>query len=60
MKVKIGDTVYNGDDVRIMVILTDKDKENIARMEPECDKYCEFPQTDDEQEVARWMSDVWI
>ena len=42
MKVKIGDTVYDGDKELIMLYLSDKDKENIAHMLPEATRYAEF------------------
>jgi hypothetical protein len=43
MKIKVGDTVYDGENEPIMVILTEKDKQNIANMLPEATRYCQFP-----------------
>ena len=40
MKVKIGDTVYNGLDEPVMVILNDRDKRKISELDVEDDKYC--------------------
>jgi hypothetical protein len=58
MKVKIGDTVYDGEQVPVMVILTDADKRNIANMLPECSKYAAFPDTIPQDEIERWMKDA--
>jgi len=57
MRVKVGDRVYNGEEEPVMVILTDKDKENIAKMLPECAKYCEHPDGMDDEEVYKWMEE---
>jgi len=42
MKVKVGDTIYDPEDVFIMVILNEGDKFNISHMEPEATKYASF------------------
>jgi len=59
MKIKVGDKVYSVEDEPIMVILTDKDKENIANMLPECTRYCSY---DSEvytvKEIEDWMKDI--
>lgn len=54
MKVKIGDEYFDS-----MVILDDKDKENIAKMPPEAHRYCSFPDNGDYEvdEIKRWMID---
>ena len=62
MKVKVGNKIYNGNDVPVMVILTDKDKENIKNMAPNCTKYCAYPITaksleHDRYEIKRWMDE---
>ena len=57
MKVKVGDTVYDGELVPVMVILSDADKENIANMLPKCTKYAVFPDESPEDEIERWMGD---
>ncbi len=49
MKVKFYDSgseqsiIISADDVPIMIILDEADKENIAEMEPEATKYCQYP-----------------
>ena len=43
MKVKIGNKVYDAENQPIMVILSDKDKENIANMDENATKYCAYP-----------------
>jgi hypothetical protein len=58
VKVKVGDTIYDAEDQPIMVILTERDKQNIANMRPDATKYCEFKTsefTDDEIDI--WMGD---
>ena len=57
MKVKIGDKVFSSENQPIMVILTDKDKENISNMHPNCTKYATFQ--DDwgsQQKMLNWMN----
>jgi len=58
MKIKVGDKVYSSEAQPIMVILTDKDKQNIANMLPECPNYCEYPDGMDGDEVLKWMDEV--
>jgi hypothetical protein len=55
MKVKVGDKIYDSAVEPVMVILTDQDKENIANMLPECQKYCGFPDTIPSEEIKEWM-----
>jgi len=57
MKVKVGNNIYSGDKEPVMVILTDKDKKNIAKMLPQAKKYCEYPDDafENNNEVLRWM-----
>lgn len=58
MKVKVGDTVYDGTKVPVMVILTEEDKKNIAAMTPEQTRYCQFPDGIDregQQKIRYWM-----
>jgi hypothetical protein len=55
MKVKVGDTVYDGQEAPVMVVLTPKDKENIANMAPEATAYCCYPDGMDDGEVLQWM-----
>ena len=55
MKVKIGNTVYSGEDQPIMVILTEEDKENIGRMSPNATMYAEAPDGTAAEEIDEWM-----
>jgi len=57
MKVKVVDRIYDGTKVPIMVILTEKDKENIKRMLPSATKYCMYPETMTEDEARVWMKE---
>lgn len=56
MQVKVGDKIYDGDKEPVMVILTDKDKENIKNMFPHCTKYCYYPKDSYSDEyINDWM-----
>ena len=55
MKIKIGEKVYDGNDVPVMVILSDDDKENIANMLPTATKYCSYPEGYDETKIKGFM-----
>lgn len=57
MKIKIGDRVIDPNDQPVMVILTPKDKENIANMEPSATKYCAFPAGIDPEVIKAWMEE---
>lgn len=41
-----------------MVILSEKDKWNIAHMEPNASKYCEYPEGIAEEVITQWMREV--
>ena len=58
MKVKVGDTVYDGAVVPVMVILSEDDKNNIANMLPESTKYASFPYGSPEDEIGAWMANT--
>lgn len=45
MKIKIGDQYYDTEDQPVMLVLSDSDKENIAKMHPRCAKFAIFPNT---------------
>ena len=45
MKVKIGDKIYDPNEVPIMLLLSQTDKENISCMNSEANKYCAYPKT---------------
>ena len=55
MKIKVGGKIYDGDVEPIMVILTDKDKENITNMAPDAHKYAEFPDDMPAEDVVEFM-----
>ena len=57
MKIKVGNKICDGDDEPVMVILTNKDKQNIANMAKGCQKYCEHPDTMDDEEIYEWMAE---
>lgn len=59
MKVKVGDEVYSDEDHPIMIILTDKDKENINNMAQGCNRYASAPDGSmgDADEFVEWMND---
>lgn len=54
MKVRVGDTIYDGSKEPVMLILTDKDKENIRNMAPLATKYCQFPDEVDPDYIDAW------
>lgn len=57
MRVKIGNTWYDGEQIAICVALTDEDKTNIANMEPGTTKYASFPDSDprSSEQMLNWM-----
>ena len=55
MKVKIGDTVYDAENEPIMIILSDKDKENIKNMTVDAKKYCSFPDSINIDNIKKFM-----
>lgn len=55
MKVKIGNTMYDSDREPIMLLLSNRDKYNIAHMHPEHYIYCSYPENMDEEQVKEWM-----
>jgi len=70
MQVKVGDMFFDAEDCPIMLILTDKDKENVANMLPEATKLCTYPCPEDcnlenpedikawEEQIEAWMADT--
>lgn len=56
MKIKVGKKVYDGKDEPIMVILTKRDKRNIANMAPTATKYAQFVANKfTMEEIDKWM-----
>jgi hypothetical protein len=63
MKVKIGNKIYDSEDEPIMVILTDKEKDQISRMPKNAMKFCSYPNNDeftatDFRRIQKWMGEV--
>ena len=58
MKVKVGNETFDDRSERVMVILTDKDKENIKNMLPGTTNYCSYPRgMFTEDEIKEWMKE---
>ena len=57
MKVKVGNKWYDSQETPIMIVLTDKDKENIANMLPDAYKYCCAPEEMKRSEIYHFMHD---
>jgi len=55
MKVKVGNKIYDAEKEPIMIILSDVDKKNIANMNPECTKYCVYPDNLKKEKVSVFM-----
>lgn len=56
MQVKIGNKIYNSDDLPIMLLLSDEEKTQISNMRPEDKKYCSYnPKIISAENVRRWM-----
>jgi hypothetical protein len=63
MKVKVGDKIYDGKNEPVMVILSERDKKNIANMPPDATKYCVFPDEGSPEDAEVWMGGmqkVWV
>jgi len=56
MKICIGDKIYDGKKVPVMVILTDDDKKNIASLASEATMYCEYPDGMSVKKVEEFMN----
>ena len=59
MKVKIENMeIFSDEDKRIMLILSEKDKQNITNMSPEARKYASFPSDKyTMEEKIEWMKE---
>ena len=55
MKVVIGDTVYDPNEIPILLILEDEDKANIADMEETARNFCSYPGGTPIRDVQEWM-----
>lgn len=63
MKIKIKDKIYDGEIEPVMIILSERDKKNIANMSKDATKYCYFPDTEewiknDYEKIRQWMKEV--
>ncbi len=58
MKVKIGSKIYDASNEPIMLILDDKDKQNIKNMHPSATRFCEFPDSMDRNEIEKYMDEI--
>lgn len=57
IKVKIGSTIYDSEKEPIMLILNNKDKENIANMHPSATRFFSFPNNMTKEEIEKYMND---
>ena len=56
MKVKVKDTIYDGNIEPVMIILSKADKRNIANMPADKTRYCSFPKGMARQyNIHQWM-----
>jgi hypothetical protein len=58
MRVKIGHKIYDSNEEPILLILSDEDKENIAKMIPGAHKFCSYPDHLVASEIIKWMNDA--
>ena len=59
MNVKIGNKIYDGSKIPIMVILDEQDKHNIGNIESYLIKYCVYPRCMTNKEAFIWMKKTW-
>lgn len=59
MKVKVRDTIYSASEEPILLILTDKDKKNLASMDKSATKYCAYPKNFSSAAVKQWMRGIY-
>lgn len=57
MKIKVRNKIFDGNNEPIMLILTDKDKENIRKMKTDCHKFFVFPDTMKTEKIEKWMKE---
>lgn len=63
MKVKIGNKFYDANDEPIMIILNDKEKNDINSMASHIYKYCVYPDAEEWKEnnyekIRNWMKEI--
>lgn len=54
MKVKIGNAIFDSNDTPIMVIMEQKEKQEISNMPYELFKYCSYPEHLPVEEMEEW------
>jgi hypothetical protein len=57
MKTLIDGKILNGEEGLLMIYLTEKDKDNIRNMKPECSVYAQFPDRMDVEFVLHEMEE---
>lgn len=57
MRVKVNSHVFDSIEEPICIVLFDQDKENIKNMDPNCTKYCSYPEAAEKKEIEQFMSD---
>jgi hypothetical protein len=57
MKVKIGNKIYDSNKEPIMLILDDKDKENINAMHIDKYKYISYPDNMNYDDIRNWIDE---
>ncbi len=58
MKVKIGDQIHDAEKEPILLILTEKDKQNISRMSVQATRFCAFPEGMDAKAIHDFIGVV--
>lgn len=55
MMVKVGNKIYDSQDMPLMVILDEEEKAMIADMIGGDDRFCSYPSHMDEMQIENWM-----
>lgn len=56
MQVKIGNKVFNSDDLPIMLLLSNEEKNRMLNTESKGDKYCSYnPKVISAENIKNWM-----
>ena len=58
MLVKIGDQVYDSNVIPMLLILSDKDKCNIAHMHPDATRYLSYPKSMSSESAVKILRDA--
>lgn len=57
MIVKVGDLTYDSKKEPVMIVLSEKDRENIGKMPENGTMYACFPKGIKEEDMIKWMND---